>query len=475
MLDQHNNANTRHDGSHPHAPSTNAHPGGLSAPFGFATITVEPVAVPVSAPLSVAAPRATSTAPSGPSKLSELVSRAETMIAHLEARLAEEKLANERAAKNTADLDERLRLGVRMLQAFDVQVERGESAAQRAQESIRVADESFRTSAQHAEQSIQSLAERLAREKFEWLERELSWRFERVKEVEERIEQAANGKLAWLDSELEARLGRIGGAVERASEMLARSEAAIARIEGAGEIVERAERATAALAGLTSESQRHIETLVARTGDAGAVREALGTLVHEVSAARESVQGEMRRMRDDLGWLVEKSERLSGELVERADHAARSCDELRVANDASARFAAELAVWKDLAAGTDRDAVRPIADAIAASVRDELAADMRGFSSALRQLASRADGAFAAIRIDPTLVAQNGAPGGHFGNRDAGSARDLARTFASEISRLGGGEAAHAPGAHPAIAVNHPIEIEAGSTAESPTNDSVSV
>ncbi|MFM7260032.1 MAG: hypothetical protein ACKO3W_05450 [bacterium] len=481
MLDQHNNANTRHDGSHPHAPSTNAINGALSAPFGFATITVETVPTPIatSAPLSVAAPRATSTAPSGPAKLSELVARAETMIAHLEARLAEEKLASERAARNTTDLDERLRLGVRMLQAFDVQVERGESAAQRAQDSIRVADESFRTSAQHAEQSIQSLAERLAREKFEWLERELSWRFERVKEVEERIEQAANGKLAWLDAELESRLGRIGGAMDRAGEMLARSELAIARIEGADAIVERAERATAALAGLTSESQRHIETLVARTSDAGALREALGTLVHEVSAARESVQGEMRRMRDDLGWLVEKSERLTGELVERADHATRAADELRAANDISAGFAAELSVWKDLASGTDRDAVRPIADAIASSVRDELAADMRGFSNALRQLASRADGAFAAIRVDPALVSQNSPVSQHHA-KDAGSARELARTFASEISRLGGGAPvdphANQPSANGhAIAVNQPIEIDAGSIESQPSEGSVSV
>jgi hypothetical protein len=443
MLDQHTN-----DGSHPHAPSMTVTPGSLAAAFGFTTIPADGP----QPPLSVAAPRLASTAPSGPTKLSELVARAETMISHLESRLAEEKLANERAARNTADLDERLRLGVRMLQAFDVQVERGEGAANRAQESIRSADESLRTSAQHAEQSIHALAERLAREKFEWLERELSWRFERVKEVEERIEQAANGKLAWLDAELEQRLGRVGGAIERASEIVARSESAIARIEGAGDLVDRAERATAALAGLTSESQRHLETLVARTGDAGALREALGTLVHEVSAARDSVHGEMRRMRDDLGWLVEKSERLSGELVEHADRAARSSDELRVVNDTAARFAAELAVWRELAAGTDREAVRPIADAIAASVRDELAADMRGFSSALRQLATRADGAFAAIRVDPALVHQ-------------GSAKDLARSFASEISRLGGSGSTEPATAGHAISVNRPIEIEAGGAA----------
>jgi hypothetical protein len=241
--------------------------------------------------------------------------------------------------------------------------------------------------------------------------------------------------------------------------VLERTEAAIARIERSNEMVDRAERATAALAGLTSESQRHIETLVARTSDAGALREALGTLVHEVSAAREVVQGELRRMRDDLGWLVEKGERIGGELVERADRAAVHADELRASTDAGAQIASELAVWKDLLAGTDRDRVRPIADAIASSVRDELAVDMRGFSNALRQLASRADGAFAAIRVDPNLLNQGQSPA-------AQPARELARSFAGEIARLGGTSNGATPEietmpAAAGIAVNRPLELDA--------------
>lgn len=427
----------------------------LSGTFGFATIAIDGSAP--AAPLSVAAPRASSTPASGPARLSELVARAETLISHLESRLADEKLANERATKSIADLDERLRIGVRMLQAFDVQVERGEGVATRVEATVRTADEGFRANAQNAEKAIHALADRLAQEKFEWLERELSWRFDRVKEVEERIEQAANGKLAWLDGELEVRLGRIGESVSRASEFLARSESAIARLESTAETVDRAERSAAALAGLTAESQRHIETLVARTGDAGALREALGTLVHEVSAAREVVQGELRRMRDDLGWLVEKGERIGGELIESSDRATITTSELRGITDAGAQIANELAIWKDLLAGTDRERVRPIADAIASTVRDELAVDMRGFSNALRQLASRADGAFAAIRVDPSLLGQGGAAPA------PQPARELARSFAGEIARLGGTAAPEIETMPAAIgiAVNRPIELEA--------------
>jgi chromosome segregation ATPase len=401
-------------------------------------------------PLSVSALRANASSASAPSRLSDLVGRTETLIAHLEARLTEERLASERAARTTAEIDERLRLGVRMLQAFDVQVERGEQASGRAQAALQQADETMRACAGTAEASIHALADRLAREKFEWLERELSWRFDRVKEVEERIEQAANGKLAWLDSELEQRLCTINDTVARAGQFLERSESAITRLEGTGELVDRAERATAALAGLTSEGQRHIETLVNRTGDASALREALGTLVHELAAAREVVQGDMRRMRDDLGWLVEKSERLTGELVERADQATQTSETLRATAAAAAPMMDELAAWSPLLSGTDRDRLRPIADTIAGTVRDELAADMRGFSSALRQLASRADGAFANIRVDTTLVAPD--------------PKEFVRSFTNEISRLG-----HVAQVMPeietasTIAVNRTIELDVGS------------
>jgi hypothetical protein len=92
-------------------------------------------------------------------------------------------------------------------------------------------------------------------------------------------------------------------------------------------------------------------------------------------------------------------------------------------------------------------------------VRDELAVDMRGFSNALRQLASRADGAFAAIRVDPNLLNHGQSPA-------AQPARELARSFAGEIARLGGTFNAATPEietmpAAAEIAVNRPLELDA--------------
>ncbi len=392
----------------------------------------------------------TPTATSGPARLVELVHRAETIVGHLENRLADERAAAERAARASADIDERLRLGVRMLQAFDVQVERGEGAATRANEALAHADESLRARNHESEAALNASIERLAQEKFQWLERELNWRFERVQEVEARIEQVANSKLAWLDNEIEQRLGRLSLAVSQAEAVATHTETVMSRVDAIASTVDRAERATAALAGLSSEGERHIETLAQRTSDAGALREALSTLVHELAASREVVQGEMRRMRDDLGWLVEKSERLTGELVERADHAVVTTATLCSASNVAAPLLAELSTWAPLLNGADRTRIRPLTDAISAGVRDELSADMRGFASALRQLAARADGAFANIRIDaPNLAADP---------------RELARTFATEISRLDLSRHAHSTALDalhlPSIAVNRALELD---------------
>ena len=488
-------------------------------------------------PISVSAPRAAAVNPAansasaaapgaghGPTRLAELVARAEGAIQRLEAQLADERSSAERAARATVDIDERLRLGVRMLQAFDVQVERGEQGATRARDAIAQAESSLaqaQTSIAQAEASIsasvsntlahaeatiaQANAElgasisatvaqlvesqvaalaprieesvagaiarathvegeiseklRIAGERVEHLGRELDWRFERVGEVESRLEAAANSKLAWLDAELAQRAERLAGAVHDAEARIARSESIVARLDGLDACIERAERATAALGGLTANSERQIESLAQRTGDASALREALGTLVHEISAAREVVSGEIRRMRDDLGWLVEKGERVGGELVERADRAAACSDQILSATRECEPAIAELRSWRPLLEQDGAARVHGIAESIASGVRDELASDMRGFAAALRQLAARADGAFAHIRIDPAVGSAAGSfpPPAH-ATFQSGS--DLARAFASELGRL---EQSHAPA--PAalasgVSMNQPVELD---------------
>ncbi|MFM7134428.1 MAG: hypothetical protein ACKO0W_08950 [Planctomycetota bacterium] len=405
------------------------------------------------APLSVSAPRSTAGSPrsssasssssssssstssgggsgsssGSSSRLAELTSRAEQAVKHLHERLVDERSIADRAARASIELEERLRLGVRMLQAFDVQIERSEQTTRGAEGAVASAEE--RLAAKQAEiaarlghdldaaidSRIAAILDRAAQEKVEWIERELAWRFDRVREVEERIERAVNATLGWLDSEIEKRLAASAGLVERAEELAS-------RIASQSEALERAERTAGALAGLNAEGERQIATLAARTGDATALREALGTLMHEMSAAREFVQGDLRRMRDELGWLAEKGERLTGELVEGADRANAAVVALATETRNAGPVLEELASWGPILTGSDDSRVRPIADAIAGRIRGELAVDMRGFSQALRQFASRAEGSFGSIRVEAPSPAVD--------------PQSIARALASDFSRL---------------------------------------
>ena len=386
------------------------------------------------APLSVSAPRATAVALQAPNRpadrLSDLVARSEMALVHLESRLNDERSASERAVRATAEMEERLRLGVRMLQALDMQVERGEQAAAQSQEMLARSQELLaQTHGQlHAiTSSMKEAAENLVHEKMQWIERELAWRFDRVREVEDRIEHAANSKLAWLDGELGQRLGRLNDACAQAEGSLVRAETMFARLSGATEMLDRAERVASTLTAASAESATQIEVLSQRTNDAVALREAIGTISHEVTASREVVAGELRRMRDDLFWLTDRGERISAQLIEQADSAAACSQALRAQTDAASPVLAELSEWMPLVSGESRGKIRPITEALSSRVRDTLAADMRGFSQALRQFAEHADHAFVPAKLDPALV--------EFGAK--ANAGDMARSFAFELSRLG--------------------------------------
>lgn len=417
-------------------------------------------AVATNTPLSVPAPRAAAVTMHAPGRssdrLGEMVARAELLLLHLESRLHDERAASERAARATAEMEERLRIGVRMLQAIDMQVERGEQASAQAQELLVRAETHARDSAHGAEHAIKELAEGIVREKFEWIERELAWRFERVKEIEERIEQAANSKLEWLDGELGQRIGRIDEACANAQGAIARAETALERLGQASALVERAERIGDLLVTANEAGSRNVEALAMRIHEATSLRESVGEITSDVAAAREAIAGELRRMRDDLFWLTDRGERISGELVERADSAAVCVQALRVQTEAAGPVLGELSAWMPLLSGEHRERLRPLADAVAGRVRDTLATDMRGFSTALRQLADRAEGAFANVQVDPALIEVD--------------ARSIARSFATELSRLAPmprvePDASRLPSGEPTvseapvISANRPIEI----------------
>jgi hypothetical protein len=393
---------------------------------------------------------------------SEVNARAAAALANAEQRAAETLARIEHAAATAEGRTARLaeesitrlesELNGRIERVKQVEARIEHAAATAEERAARVAEESMarleselngriervkaiETRIEHAATTAEERAARVAEESIARLECELNWRIERVKEVEARIEHAANMALAAVDAELGGRLANIDAVVRRADEVAVRADHALARMAEAGAMIERSERATAALAGLSGESLRLIETLATRVSDATALREVLGKLIHELAAAREVVHGDMRRMRDELGWLVEKSERLTGELVERADHAASTSDSIRAITDAAQPVLADLRVWGPILQDPSRDGVRPITTAIASGVREELTSDMQGFASALRQLATSADGAFKSVTIETGMLRDGLA--GDAAARSAAASRDLARSFERELAQLG--------------------------------------
>ena len=280
---------------------------------------------------------------------------------------------------------------------------------------------------------VESRAQRLAEQSIGRLESELTWRIERVKEVEARIEHAANAALAAVDAEFGQRHAHLDSTLSRADQLAKRADEARERISDASVMIERSERATAARAGLSAESLRLIESLAARVGDATALREMLGKLIHELAAAREVVHGDMRRMRDELGWLVQKSERLTGELVERADAAQTTGESIRAITDAARPVLADLTRWGPILEDPSQDRIRPLTTAITTGVRDELSSDMHGFAAALRQLATRADSTFHAVSIETDLL-RDSTPAAARAHDEPH--RDLAQAFARELAEL---------------------------------------
>jgi hypothetical protein len=144
--------------------------------------------------------------------LSDLVGRADRALPRLEARLAEEQAATDRAARLTADIEERLKLGVRMLQAFDVQTSRGESIANRAVQAIEEVERVLAEAALTSRAELQADADRLATSKIDEISRDLDAQRERFRQFESSAELLAKEKLERVQTELDAQLARLNRA-----------------------------------------------------------------------------------------------------------------------------------------------------------------------------------------------------------------------------------------------------------------------
>jgi hypothetical protein len=167
-----------------------------------------------SAPLSVSAPKSAAVATPTPAqqiatRLGELLTRAEAALPKLESTLAEEHAANTRAEKVATDIEERLRLGVRMLQAFEVQSDRGERVASRAVAAIEEVERILKDAVEQSHAALQREAERVVREKVSLIAGDLEAHRESFRQFEASAEQLAHEKLSRALAEIDAHRERL--------------------------------------------------------------------------------------------------------------------------------------------------------------------------------------------------------------------------------------------------------------------------
>jgi hypothetical protein len=396
-------------------------------------------------------------------RLSDLVVRAESAIDELQ-RLASTALDATAASSQAAiDLQERLRLGVRMLQAFDVQIQRCEQVGTQAgpQVGMQMAAQftnQMNAMAQQCEMRVRGAIEALDQRMHE----SLPFLDERLRQAHEQVGRLVEERLANAERRIEDRYGPARDDLRRFADELATGFAqrldviVKERNEALMQLAER-EQATSAprldpaemaatmtapiaafeerVRTLLADAERRATTVEATLGAADTrlhalIRESteaadglLGT-VGTASTLKDLIADEARasrRLADEAHATSRDLQRDMQDMLERCTMARGSLEQqlhdLRAAAaETESRLEAAKALRSEIESTLEqvrttevaheprmpRDGllVQHVVETISSNVRQTLAEDMRNFSAALRGLAARAEHAFATARFD---------------------------------------------------------------------------
>ena len=360
-------------------------------------------------PLSVAAPRASceeprrhapATAHVTSPRVAETLARGEQTLAQLEGCMKETRDISSSAVVHANELQERLRLGVRMLQALDVQLKRAEEAA---------------PAVELATDHVSSRVDKIIADKLTWLDGEIQWRLSRLGEVESRLENAVNERLAAFSTGLDQ---VTQGAAQHIDASRNALEAQLARARDLVQLGADAERSfaqleqrldaarhvlleiDARLGGGVEELDARAETLASLRDAALRMTQTLSEACAETATSLTARVEESRRMQDSLRFLVERGEEMSGSLAVVEDRIARSKGGI----DATLRA---LEPWEAIVIGGDPAKIASAARGIAAVVREQLSSEMKVVSASLRQFANRTERAFTSIELDADGTARS--------------------------------------------------------------------
>lgn len=394
-----------------------------------------------------------------PVLLAELVARAEASTGELE-RLARTALdATAASTQAASELQERLRLGVRMLQAFEVQIQRSEQANGNA--GVQAAAQftnHVSAVAQQCEMRVRASMEALERR----IAESVPFLDERLRQAHEQVGRIVEDRLGMAERRIEERYGpardelrmyadgiaadfatrldtlveeRVAVALsqisqaERQPQPTAQADMTEAMLplasieERVRVLLSEAERRSAAvddkLAQLTQLDDRltRLDRLIKESTEAA---DALLGTVGTAATLKDLVADDAaasRRMADESQAVTRELQREMLDLVEKASLSRSAIqNELhefnQLSSGADSRVATikglhaeldtlltRLAPWESLAR-REGTPMQQVVDTISTGVRQSIGEDMRSFSHALRQLAGRAEQSFALGRFD---------------------------------------------------------------------------
>lgn len=400
------------------------------------------ICVVVNEPLSVAAPRATSEEPRRPMsthasshlstvRVAETLARGEQTLAQLETRLQESRDVSTNAVVHANELQDRLRLGVRMLQALDVQLKRteqvspeldqrlasGEALFARVTEAGVSLDAAANAAASCASERFAERVDGVLAEKLAWLDGEVQWRLARLGEIEAQVEHAVQSKLAafsqGLDQVTQALAHRVDTAAAHLDDRIAKaSDLTRLRADAERAIAQLEQRLACArhtlsevdskLGGGVQELDARAETLMVLREDVLHITRTLNGACADTATTLTAKLDEARRMQESIRFLVERGEETSGNLAIAEDRLARTQSGI----DATLRA---LEPWEPIVLGGDPTKIASAARGIATVVREQLSNEMRVVSASLRQLAQRTERAFSSLELEADGTARSDA------------------------------------------------------------------
>jgi predicted nucleic acid-binding Zn-ribbon protein len=367
-----------------------------------------------------------------------IVERSEGVFRQLETLAIRAAEVSHEANHASTELQERLRLGVKMLQAFDVQFERAkamgpgpaapppfpaEALAELERRMIERQEASLAACTERMvadtgrldrlEAGLASLAERASQAPPEtnlsMAEDELRARAERI--VDETLERCIARLAHRFDDETSRREWRLGEIEGRARDLM----------NGLEHSVGRAEDLLRRLGETGHWAEERNETLRGTCETAGAIQ---GHLASELETSGKRLEETREGVRESLRELVELVDRTRStreELYRQVEDLDRVAATARSTGECLSSLAGRLAPWTPLLDGERNlnGVAETLIETVSGGIRASLEADIRTFSQGLRSLASTAENAFSSVRIDDLARARREPAG--TGNFEAGA------------------------------------------------------